>query len=152
MLSMENRRGAIKTTMLIPSSSAGMRRMRVSMRTLVAPNPCDINFIGEVKDFQLNILSAGSPDSGSGIASTLDVLEPELKLYPNPVNALLNVSVNGAAEKAELHLFTITGAHLDTIPVHSDIMQIDVSGYPAGVYYLTLTDINQRVVRKFVKE
>ncbi len=144
--------GAAKGNLVIPATASGLMRMRIAMRTGAVPNPCDNNYGGEVEDYSVNILKRASFDGGIEILADESENMPELRVYPNPVNSQLNISVASTEGKAVLRVFNITGVQLDMVLVNSELMQLDVSGYPCGVYFITLTNQNQRVVQKFVKE
>lgn len=67
-----------------------------------------------------------------------------LFVYPNPVDDILNISVNNAL--GEEYLLTLTNASGNTVMVertkgsgHATTLQLDVSGYPAGIYSLRFT-------------
>ena len=59
-----------------------------------------------------------------------------LKYYPNPCRGILKVEIN--ASISELYIADINGKLLMKIPVASDehYKEIDMSNYPAGVYFL----------------
>ena len=59
-----------------------------------------------------------------------------LKYYPNPCRGILKVEIN--ANISELYIADINGKLLMKIPVASDehYKEIDMSNYPAGVYFL----------------
>jgi hypothetical protein len=57
-----------------------------------------------------------------------------LKYYPNPTSGLLNIVMTGHV--SELFLADISGKLLEKYPVKSNEMQIDISAYPSGTYYL----------------
>lgn len=59
-----------------------------------------------------------------------------LKYYPNPCRGILKVEINAAI--SELYIADINGKLLMKIPVASDehYKEIDMTNYPAGVYFL----------------
>ncbi|MCX6226427.1 MAG: GEVED domain-containing protein [Bacteroidia bacterium] len=147
-----NKRGTVTGSILIPSTASGLTRMRIAMRTSATMNPCDNNYGGEVEDYSVNIIKTGSIDGGSDIISGENAIRPVMKLYPNPANSQLNISVENAAGDALLHVYNILGSQLDLLRVDSNLMLLDLTKYSRGVYYILLEDQNQRVVQKFIKE
>jgi hypothetical protein len=57
-----------------------------------------------------------------------------LRYYPNPTSGLINIVMTG--QVSELFLADISGKLLEKYPVKSNEMQIDISAYPSGTYYL----------------
>jgi hypothetical protein len=57
-----------------------------------------------------------------------------LRYYPNPTSGLLNIVMTGHV--SELFLADISGKLLEKYPVINNEMQIDISAYPSGTYYL----------------
>jgi hypothetical protein len=62
----------------------------------------------------------------------------QTKIYPNPANDLLNLSLEDwkNSESVNLKLFTVLGSELVSKDISSADTQIDLSNYPAGVYFL----------------
>jgi len=66
-----------------------------------------------------------------------------VKIYPNPASHHLNIVINGAGERIyRLQLYSINGQLLNTYLLENQQenihLTIDVSGYPAGLYVLSL--------------
>lgn len=111
----------------------------------VNPGPLFLN-TGKVlilfKTDQLNTASGWSitytADTYTGIEN---LPESALLFYPNPVKGILNITLDGKiGEMCELKLFNAAGQSVLTkqlsLSDHSNSTQIDVSGYPAGIYTL----------------
>jgi len=130
----------------------GQTRMRVAVRTGATMNPCDNNYPGEVEDYPVNILPSGAIDGGGGIVKEENQAGPVLKLYPNPANNQLNILVEKTTGNVFLHVYNILGSQLDLIRAGSNLVQLDLTSYSRGMYYVLLEDQNQRVVQKFIKE
>ncbi len=75
-----------------------------------------------------------------GVVSTREVLETiPLSLYPNPTNNLINIEL-GTARFGEVNFQVINplGMVLENGPLPLSKTSINVSEYPAGIYYLVL--------------
>jgi hypothetical protein len=71
-------------------------------------------------------------------------------VYPNPTTGL--VTINGTDLKQAEVLNTL-GQHVATTTGEGETLQVDISGLPAGVYFVNVTDKDGRkCVRKVVKE
>ena len=71
-------------------------------------------------------------------------------LYPNPTSGL--VTINGADLK-QAEAFNTLGQRVATATGEGETLHIDLSGLPAGIYFVNVTDKDGRkCVRKVVKE
>ena len=71
-----------------------------------------------------------------------------LNIYPNPAHGIF--TIDGIEDKSEIIISDVTGA---IIFYRADVfgkVEVDCSRYPAGVYFLTVTSGNKRMVRKIV--
>ncbi|MFM9946119.1 MAG: carboxypeptidase regulatory-like domain-containing protein [Bacteroidia bacterium] len=79
-----------------------------------------------------------NPNSNKDSTSTVNNKPDDwfLKYYPNPCRGILKVEVN--ANISELYIADINGKLLMKIPLASDehYKEIDMTAYPAGVYFL----------------
>jgi len=83
--------------------------------------------------------------SFSGILSLKDMpitpneIRTEMKVYPNPANAVLNILVKrGVSKPMRIQLFDITGKMIYQEFSNKDNFSIDVSDYNRGVYLLKI--------------
>ncbi len=71
-------------------------------------------------------------------------------LYPNPANG--HITINGK-DLRTAEVFNTLGQRVATAMGEDEMLQIDISSLPAGVYFVTITDSDGRkCVRKVVKE
>jgi PKD repeat protein len=152
VLNLTNRRGTTTGSILIPTTASGTTRMRVAMKVSSTMNPCDNNYSGEVEDYTINIIPLGIIGNGSDLLTNGVENGPKLNLYPNPASTQLNIAIESTTGNAVLRIYNILGSVLDIIKVDSNLIQLDLSTYSSGVYYISMEDQNQRVVQKFVKE
>lgn len=91
-------------------------------------------------------------DRLSGIANAS--MDGELiKIYPNPVNSVLNIQSNHQASIREIRVFSILGREMLNIvdPVFHGTYTIDTSAWNKGLYITMISDGNNRCFFKVVK-
>ena len=112
-----------------------------------------------VKTFWLKVTQNGCKGGDTimvNIKKTISISEPEasydLKVFPNPVNNMLNIALSPIEKEILVVLTDMNGKQLKSIrimPNNADSNhQMDVSEFAEGVYYL---DISNSESRKFVK-
>jgi hypothetical protein len=125
----------------IPATAfTGTTRMRVSMKYNGVPTACEAFSYGEVEDYTLVI--GGSAKE----AVTLD--QPEIVLYPNPAESVLNIS--NVSEKASFRIYTITGQDAGNGKAANGAL--NVSGLAAGSYLIEINDNGTVTTKRFVKK
>lgn len=77
-----------------------------------------------------------------------DVDSSEIKIYPNPVNGLLNLDLKG---NAVVEIYTMTGQKITTLNIQNK-GQIDVSSFANGVYMLKINIDGKVKTKKFIKK
>jgi bacillolysin len=89
-----------------------------------------------------------------GITGTGSVSKGLLKVYPNPVSNILNVSVLGdmSGAKTNIQIIDLAGRVLVTKNNTGTIQSIDISKLPKGVYMLRATNGVKEVIAKFTKQ
>jgi len=60
--------------------------------------------------------------------------------YPNPFNGRLNLEIGNGLKHRSVQIYDITGRRLNlqSVPVKSDVMTVDFSGYAVGVYVIKI--------------
>lgn len=87
---------------------------------------------------------------GAAILSIPENALSQIKIYPNPVSDILNISVTENYEIDNVSIYTITG---QMVLAASKTDRINVARLQNGIYFLTVKDINYRkIVRKFIKK
>ncbi len=81
--------------------------------------------------------------------------EDLVKLYPNPVADLLNISFGDKCKKPlDVRIFSNIGqqVYCTTVAAYTDHQQIDVSSFSSGFYFVRFYSENGKpIIRKFVK-
>ncbi|MDR3025298.1 GEVED domain-containing protein [Chryseobacterium sp.] len=127
----------------VPTNApSGFTRMRVIVNKISNTNVCGTNPGGQAADYLVNITSG----STAKMALTPDVKDQnpqDIKLYPNPVKDILNIS-NVTSE--EYIIFDMTGKIL--LSGKLDRGTVNVSSLLKGTYMIQLGD----KAKKFIKQ
>lgn len=105
----------------------------------------------------------GGDDEESRVATSSTTLTLESKIgetspvrtYPNPVSSMLNVLLpSGFCSRAKFLVNDVNGRTVELpISISSEGgMQLDTSGIPAGIYFLTVVSDHDNFRQKFVKK
>ena len=99
-----------------------------------------------VQQWQNRAISTGHTNNNSQLV--------ELKVYPNPVIDLLNVSIIGLElQQAKLLLYNLNGEAIAVYEIENHITSITASDLPAGIYVAKLINMNRQVaLLKFIKK
>jgi PKD repeat protein len=91
------------------------------------------------------------PSILTGITEPPSILDEEINVFPNPANDFVNVEFTGVtAEKAVIHVYNVVGEDVldaEVNPLFNKLVQLDLSGYDAGVYVVTI-DAGSSLVTK----
>ena len=75
-----------------------------------------------------------------------------INIYPNPVSDIFSVETKGNDIGLSVVLTTTTGRVLQQISSIHGKANIDIAGYPAGMYYLVIQDIlGNKCIEKIIK-
>ena len=77
-----------------------------------------------------------------------------VRIYPNPTEGALKISVTGlkGEDKCMLGVYTAQGAQVLTENVKTDNVDINISNHPAGIYLLRITINNNSTTWKIIKK
>jgi hypothetical protein len=75
---------------------------------------------------------------------------PEVQIYPNPTAGLLTIET---AETDLLHIeiFTLSGQSVFNRTIEGPSMQVDLSSFQKGIYFLTIRSEDYMLTRKLIK-
>lgn len=126
----------------IPTTATlGATRMRVIMRYSTAPSSCGSFTYGQVEDYTINITGTAREFSKENPLS-------DLNLYPNPTNSILNVT--NVSENATFRVYNLLGQTVLDGKINNG--SINVSNINTGNYILEVSDENNSVTKRFIKE
>jgi hypothetical protein len=141
-------------------------------RTLVLTR----NFVGGTGDYafvyndnNLNIIwaygsgtsmsqHAGTARGSSNLGFTLGVDDftslNNISIAPNPSNGIVTISKNNQTTVSKITVFDINGKVIKEIDseLNLEAIQIDLSKYSSGVYFVEISNDIDKIVRKIVKE
>ena len=121
------------------TASLGSTRMRVMMQYSSIPSSsCGSYTYGQVEDYTLNILS-----SAKGEDFNINNLMTDIKLYPNPVRDLLNIS-NTTVE--DYKIFDMGGKLINSGKIERGT--VNVSQLTAGAYTIQIGETSKRFIKK----
>jgi hypothetical protein len=86
------------------------------------------------------------------ISDNIEVREKNFKIWPNPANETLNISVDGDHSKRyEIEIFDITGKKVISKTEEKDNFLIDINNLLQGIYLLSIQSENINYTSKFIK-
>ncbi len=140
---------SVSGTITIPSTAlTGNTRMRVMMSYNADPtDPCSNFTYGEVEDYTVSISSSKAQTEIN--SSQVEIIT--LDLYPNPVSSVLTIEVPELQTKADMFIYSSTGALISRTPISSDRVRIDVSDLAAGIYNIKIIDGQNVYNGNFIK-
>ncbi len=106
-------------------------------------------------NYLLTIIAFTSDSCKSVKAFTVNQLTPDSILYPNPTTGMVNIAVcTQSSANISYTVSSAIGQKLETEMINSigrQVIQIDLSKYPTGVYFITLMSDTQKMKLKVVK-
>ena len=135
----------------VPTTAlSGTTRMRVSMKYNAAQTACETFSYGEVEDYTVNIGAAAVTNITSKTEIELGDENSlfDIKMYPNPVNDILKVTMNDN-RVASFRIINFLGQQVDGGQLAENA--INVSKLAAGVYFFEVNDGQKTIIKKFIK-
>jgi hypothetical protein len=115
------------------------------------------NHITNIVDSTCTFLYAFDTTTVSFSVTSVSEIKPPIadsymKLFPNPATSNLTILLQNPT-KHQLHIFSMDGGLVfSQNSINTDKLDIDISYFTAGMYYLVLEDEKEKWVKKFVKE
>lgn len=80
--------------------------------------------------------------------------EHSVKIYPNPTQGNLKISISGLdnSDKCHLGVYSTQGTQILAFDVNSDNANVDISNQPNGVYLLQITVNGKSTTWKIIKK
>ena len=101
---------------------------------------CESDFAASLNDPEQNYISID-------LTSTEENLESSLKLYPNPTNGLITIELEGLQK---VMVYNALGQALLNKEASRDVLQLDLSGFEDGLYWIKVMAQSGTMVRSFV--
>lgn len=77
--------------------------------------------------------------------------EDQVKIYPNPVDQMLTIET-GNGKFDEIIVFSATGQLIYQANEHTELLQVDVSQYASGMYFVRFVSEGLAFTKRFIKE
>lgn len=113
-------------------------------------------------NYNVKVINGNGCSTAAGINVTLTGLAPhftadEIRIYPNPATDQLLIIVGSSFSKvAQLDIYNILGENIYTtkseIVNRKSEIQIGISSFAKGIYYVQLKDGKSCISRKFIKQ
>ena len=76
----------------------------------------------------------------------------DFRIYPNPVNDILNLKCDNFTKDIKVEVTDITGKRLQSqTALNGEVVNLDVSALPSGVYFVKMYDKSVSETHKFIK-
>ncbi|MBN4065710.1 M4 family metallopeptidase [Candidatus Amoebophilus asiaticus] len=121
-----------------------------SQTTSTATNLSSGNYLVNVTDN--NGCSASATVNVSKIEGVADIISSGLvQIYPNPSSGKITIEIPGQAwDDAEIVIYNILGELMLTKKILSAQLELDLSNYPPGIYFVEVVVEQDAVIKKFV--
>ncbi|RFS18767.1 T9SS C-terminal target domain-containing protein [Chitinophaga silvatica] len=73
-------------------------------------------------------------------------------IYPNPTTGIFQITFTKALKQARVSLIDLSGHILKQQVESGSILTYDISNYPAGVYYIKITEGSFSITHKLIKQ
>jgi len=85
---------------------------------------------------------------------TETIAKKEIKIYPNPVESFLTVSIAGFGDDivSEYLIYNLAGAQVKREKISGELTTVDMSSFSSGTYVLQISVNGEKSVWKIVKE
>jgi len=90
-------------------------------------------------------------DNATLVPEILNTTE-KIQVYPNPVNDKLNISLSQFKGTATLSLSNANGVLMYASEIENGHTEINMSGFSAGIYFITLTSESKTITQKVIKQ
>ncbi|MEY4902699.1 MAG: hypothetical protein RLZZ292_514 [Bacteroidota bacterium] len=106
---------------------------------------------GETFALQVEDLIIPIQRKASNAAINTPINEAQVLTYPNPVNDIVHIYLNGGYEATTVSIYSSTGQLVQSTPASGKTIELNVSDLNAGMYLLKVVTNNGTVVKKMVK-
>jgi len=126
------------------NAQLGKTTMRVSARYNTAPDACGSGYDGEVEDYTVIVQNPTSINETGA---------ENIKLYPNPVSGLLTIELKEPVQELKIEISNSMGQLVEQITMDgSKYLNVDMTNYKSGIYFVNLITDEKSSVFKITKE
>ncbi|NJO91092.1 MAG: T9SS type A sorting domain-containing protein, partial [Chloroflexia bacterium] len=139
----------------VPATAlSGPTRLRISMKYGSQATACETFQYGEVEDYTVNISNYGfagySANNPSAVKLGNEIQSPELEVYPNPAADKVKLRFARGIE-SQIEIINATGKTMLIKTPKSNDFEINITSFPAGLYYVRYNNGLEMMVSKFIK-
>ncbi len=87
----------------------------------------------------------------TGIAKS-ETNKNNITLYPNPANEQINIKLGNAGITNTINIVNMLGQSLYTRQSDEQSLNVNLSAYNKGIYFITISNVNGTSTSKFIKE
>jgi hypothetical protein len=91
--------------------------------------------------------AGGSRGEGSSTTSNIDITSQAIRIFPNPSSVYVEVDL-GSTINGKVSLINILGREMYHVTGELTTVRIDVQSYDSGVYFISIQNGDERVVKK----
>jgi hypothetical protein len=106
---------------------------------------CDSSYLSKNSDAMVTVNVI--PNTITGISANFS--DYKLSIFPNPANDFINMQT---PQPSEIEILNLQGQVMKQINSDEELTIIDVSGFPAGLYFVKAKTQKYSTVGKFIKE
>ena len=92
---------------------------------------------------------AGWEASISCVPLAINEYQNAAGIYPNPNTGIFTIKLN-QMDEAQIKIFTSTGKLIYNKAMHSDMMNVDLTGYAKGIYFVSISSGEKSLVKKLI--
>ena len=128
---------------------------------LVAENISELSYqhpLSEAGFYVVEVVALYDDKSSVGVVKTIDAelninenTDVSINIYPNPAKDLVKLSVVSSQYSA-VRIYNVLGIMVDEIEMNSNEIEINVSEYKSGIYFINAETSNGNIVKKMIVE
>jgi streptogramin lyase len=89
---------------------------------------------------------------GNSVSINNSRIYNEISIFPNPAKSIIRINLNGEIRNAEISIFDINGILLLEKNISSNNLQIDISNFKQGIYFISYNTGSWGTKKQFIKE
>lgn len=110
-------------------------------------------FISAICDVDDNsIWISGNTFTTTGVASINEFNLDAITIFPNPVDNVLNISLDKSISNTSIDIFNMQGQKLYTNKTTNKILTVNTSKFDVGLYILSIKTDDKSLIKKFIKK
>ncbi|MCK5823893.1 MAG: T9SS type A sorting domain-containing protein [Ichthyobacteriaceae bacterium] len=122
----------------------GDYRLRIIKSTSEITSPCGCFAEGEAEDYTLKIVN------DSYLSDEINNSGFELNVYPNPTKS--SIKINSIQGNKQINIYNIVGVNVYYNVTVNDNVQVDMSTFKSGIYFVEVIINDAKQVVKVIKE